>query len=164
MTRTLALVTAAALLAGCQQKPAAGNGEPAVPEQLTDVTPPAAVAEPPSSGIVAPLPPLSATSTCTSDPVGVTAASELRWVNCRIDVTGAKQSSEVALEFMAPGNLAYERRTMALSGSPYEPQHLDFELAVAGTMIDFGRMYGTWSANFFLDGQPLAAASFEVTP
>lgn len=158
----LALFTAAV---GCQQAGPPPIVETQGPDNLAPVeqTPEAALPVLVDDDLPTLVPPVTASSSCAADPEGAVSASELRWVKCSVEVLNAFEAAEVAMEFIAPGGFAYERRSANVGGSP-ERQVVEFELAVAGTMIDLNRMHGHWSANVFVDGEVAASSSFEVTP
>ncbi len=110
------------------------------------------------------LPKVEASSRVTVLPEGETSVSEVRAVVLELDVSGARAGAELTLDLLAAADLLYERRTATLTMGPYVKQSARFELPVAGTMIDMSRLHGRWDARFSLDGEPLAAQTFELSP
>lgn len=110
------------------------------------------------------LPKIEAASRVTVLPEGKTSVSEVRLVVLELDVSGARNGAELTLDLLAASDLLYERRTTTLTQGPDARQTSRFELPVAGTMIDLSRLHGRWEARFSLDGELLAARTFELTP
>lgn len=175
MNRHLAVGLLALLAFGCAQRPP--DPGPTVEPQGPEALAPEAVALPPpeygssvmeygSSAMIEPLKPpaLSATTCLSYQPATETRISTVRSVIACAKVVGAEGRRTLAVEFIAPGGFPYERREKELKGSAFETQLIEFDLPVAGTMIDTSRMSGKWSARFFLDGQPLATRTFDLLP
>jgi len=158
------VVVAAIALCACEQKTA-----PRLEQQTenVEVLPPVVKGTPslpPPPAAELPAPPLSATLTFTYDPDPMTPVSDLREITVDVDVLGAT-SQQLSFEFVTPAAAVFDARAAALSGNPYQRQHLRFELPVAGTLIDSSSLTGTWTARALLDDGTLAAqAGFGVHP
>lgn len=144
-----------------------------VPE-LSRVAPPAVEAAPPTvvSIEVPPAPELSpalglpaiaASSSLRVDPPGATSIDEVRSLYFDVEIRGAPRGAQLAVEWVANGEVVYERRTAVLEAGPQAPAQHTFELPVAGTMIRQSQLVGSWTARFFLDGTEVSSQAFGLT-
>ncbi|XXF81368.1 hypothetical protein P2318_16885 [Myxococcaceae bacterium GXIMD 01537] len=171
MRRVLMLVTAALSLAACEEGvvPAAPPGHkapvvapPSTPLESADVSPESEPAEEPRPA--PPLPPPAASTSLSLVSDGSRSVSAVNAVVLDLSVSGVRGQGSVDVEFIAPGDLPYEKQSRAVRAPPGETQTLRFSLPVAGTHIASSRMSGAWEARFFLDGEPLASATFTLEP
>lgn len=109
------------------------------------------------------LPALSARSRMRVDPPGATSIDEVRSLYFDVDISGAPRGAQLAAEWVANGEVVYERRTAVLELGPQAPQQHTFELPVAGTMIRQSQLTGSWTARFFLDGAEVSSQAFGLT-
>ena len=162
--RALVLAVGALWLSACTE---------GVPPQAP-VKPPEAVVEPvpepePVEPQVEPTPPparepVVASTQLVPAPGGNRSVATLGAVDLDLTVKGVNGVGQVDVEFLAPGELPYERRTVSVQAPPTETRTLRFSLPVAGTPISSLGMSGAWEARFFLDGEPLASATFTLDP
>ncbi len=110
------------------------------------------------------LPVLRVLPSALQEPLDAASLGEVRSVLLRFEVSGAPVTSEVALELIAPGEVVYERRTAALTVGPFQSETLQFELPVAGTLIDINGLAGQWAAQLTIDGEPVVSQEFELKP
>ena len=166
MRRSLATVVCFGLaLSGCTEN--------TLPPPVVEVAPadPTPVEQAPTLGTspahpqVAPEPPpLTAVSAKQLTPAEETSIREVRVITLKAELLGVRIPGQVALELIGPSGMPYERRTARVVAKPFEAQTVAFEIPVAATMIEREQMHGAWSANFFVDGSPVASESFELTP
>ncbi len=148
-----AVVLLLAGLSGCDQ------GLSAIPAAWTEegwngISPPVQATPP--------LPPRVGSADVLYVPEGARGLTEVTEVVARLRVSGISGSAMVDVEFLAPGPVAYERRTVSVTTVPTEERELDFHLPVAGTHIPVHGLSGTWEVRFFLDGEPLASSTFTL--
>lgn len=162
MMRALRVVVGALWLSACTE-----GVSPQAP-----VKPPEAQVEPspePVEPQVQPTPPPSrepvvASTQLVPAPGGNRSVATLSAVDLDLTVRGVNGAGQVDVEFIAPGEMPYERRTVAVQAPPTETRTLRFSLPVAGTPIASLGMSGAWEARFFLDGEPVASATFTLDP
>lgn len=118
------------------------------------------VEDPRVDAVAQPLPPLAFSSRVT--PIRAEGMAGLRDVLVQLSLQGAVPNSQLAVEFLSPGGMPYERRERSIEGGGLQVH--DFLLPVAGTFIESAGLTGSWSARFFLDGVELTTADFEVAP
>ncbi len=111
-----------------------------------------------------PLPPVVASSRLAFVPAGVRSVAAASAVDVELSVSGVNGKGRIDVEFIAPGDMPYERRSVTVHALPAESRTLSFSLPVAGTLIASSAMTGAWEARFFLDGEPLASAAFTLDP
>ncbi|MBI3182900.1 MAG: hypothetical protein HYZ28_12250 [Myxococcales bacterium] len=166
--RLIPLLLSAALGLSCTQKPTQPPPEEqSPPEELAPAPPEVSTAEPgpvPELEMVEPLkpPPLSATTCAELDPAGATSVSSVRSVKVCANVLGARTGQKLVVELLTPRGMPYERREAILTGTPFEAQRVDFELMVAGTMIDTARLWGQWEALFLVDETAVGTQAFDL--
>lgn len=169
-TRALSLALCLAL-AACSRQPSLsvdapeelappGAVETLPPEELTAEEAPALSTPAPEPGT----PKTELRARVGFLPEGERSIASVRDVTLVVDAIGVAGQRELAVELIAPGELPYERRVVALVGTGNELQTLSFSLPVAGTMIHQSRLSGHWEARLLLDGAPAATASFELQP
>jgi hypothetical protein len=168
MIRTLSLAALALVAAACSAPEpttlALAVPEVATPDPLIALPDPdVALAQPVLTSLQA-LPPLQVSSTLTLVPADAASVREIRAVRVRFELSGVPASAAVALEFVAPQDVIYERRQSALEGGAFVAQVLEYELPVAGTAIDVNGLAGLWGARLNIDGEPVAAHEFELKP
>ena len=153
MMRALVLAVGALWLSACTE---------GVPPQAP-VKPPEAV-EPQVQPTPPEREPVVASTQLVPAPGGNRSVATLGAVDLDLTVKGVNGVGQVDVEFLAPGELPYERRTVSVQAPPTETRTLRFSLPVAGTPISSLGMSGAWEARFFLDGEPLASATFTLEP
>jgi hypothetical protein len=117
----------------------------------------------PPSGKAQPKPPPSATVATEASPAGSWSLASVREVTVSVTLENAPDDAELAVEFVAPGNISYERQTARTRGQG-KAQHQRFRLPVAGTIIGTGSgLPGTWEARVLLNGEALQKATFALT-
>lgn len=99
----------------------------------------------------------------TLEPDGMTTATELREVKVAIALEGV-DPSEVVVEFTAPEGNVFNRQDQRITETRYHRQHVEFTMPVSGSAITAARMYGTWHAHLFLEGEKFAILPFKVLP
>lgn len=162
MMRALVLAVGALWLSACTE---------GVPPQAP-VKPPVQQVEPPPDPVepqAEPTPPperepVVASTQLVPAPGGNRSVATLSAVDLDLTVKGVNGTGQVDVEFLAPGELPYEKRTVSVQASPTETRTLRFSLPVAGTPISSLGMSGAWEARFFLDGEPVASATFTLDP
>jgi hypothetical protein len=92
------------------------------------------------------------------------AVSAVREVHVDLSVSGVRGQGTLDVEFIAPGFMPYEKRTLVVRAQPSERRSLRFTLPVAGTTVASSQLAGTWEARFFLEGAPLTVAPFTLEP
>jgi len=128
-------------------------------------TPPGGTAPEPRPQVEPPSPvPVEGQATVSFEPATARAVSSVREVHVDLMVSGVQGQGKLDVEFIAPGSMAYEKRSTELQAQPSERRSLRFTLPVAGTAVTSSRLEGTWEARFFLDGAPLAVAPFTLEP
>lgn len=156
--RALVLAVGALWLSACTE---------GVPPQAP-VKPPEAVVEPVEPQVQPTPPPerepVVASTQLVPAPGGNRSVATLSAVDLDLTVKGVNGVGQVDVEFLAPGELPYERRTVSVEAPPTETRTLRFSLPVAGTPISSLGMSGAWEARFFLDGEPVASATFTLDP
>jgi len=163
----LSLLTASVLLASCSEGVApyapvrAPPGQGTEPVTPTDVLPPHedSVATPPPAPVV---PQGSAAFIGLEE--GNRGLLSMAQVDVDLTVSGVRGRRQVSVEFVPPSGLPYERRATQVDVRADESRTVRFSLPVAGTAVATAGMSGTWEARFFLDGEPLTAASFTLAP
>lgn len=108
-------------------------------------------------------PPVVLVPSISTEPAGVTKASEVLSVTVRVVVKNAIGEHRVIADFIAPGAIDYQRKVQAIEGNGGE-QTVVFELPVAGTFIDQQKLFGTWSVRLFVDAEQLSTPTFEIAP
>jgi hypothetical protein len=127
--------------------------------------PPAGPAPEPSPQVEPPSPtPIEGQATISFEPETARAVSSVREVHVDLVVSGVPGQGKLDVEFIAPGFMAYEKRSTVLKAQPSERRSVRFTLPVAGTTVTSSRLEGTWEARFFLDGAPLTVAPFTLEP
>jgi hypothetical protein len=106
-------------------------------------------------------PAFRAIASLTTDLTAAGGLSELRSVGVKIEVRGA-EPSQLAVEFVTPAGQVFDRQVTRLTGTLVDTQTAEFELPVAGTLIDSSTIVGTWHARFLLEGVEVSTLSFEV--
>jgi hypothetical protein len=114
--------------------------------------------------VAPPPPPASASVQVLIEPEGQASVTEVRSVTARLSVAGTGGDHGISAEFLTPSGTPYESRSASISGSAFDDHTLEFNLPVAGTLIDSSNLSGTWKVQFFLDGARLADQTFELTP
>jgi hypothetical protein len=138
----------------------------------TEGVPPQAPVKPPEAQVQpdpTPTPPparvpVEASMQLVPAPGGSRSVATLGAVDLDLTVKGVNGAGQVDVEFIAPGEMPYEKRSVAVQAPPTEARTLRFSLPVAGTPISSLGMSGAWEARFFLDGEPLASATFTLDP
>jgi|CXWL01.1.fsa_nt_gi hypothetical protein len=153
---------------GCTKKPGSEIVESPIIEDLTTEPPtlPPVDQGPLDSrpGDATELPPLAFTAQVDTAAPQLVSLSVLDGVQVSIKLSGAFAGSDVSVEFIAPEQTVYQRKETKLQGSVFDEQQLTFNLPVAGTLIDSGKLAGTWAARFELDGIELTTQTFELAP
>jgi hypothetical protein len=98
------------------------------------------------------------------EPAAQQSVTEVRSVTARLSVLGSEGEHRISAEFLTPAGVPYEGRSAAISGTASQTETVEFNLPVAGTLIDSSNLTGTWKVQFFLDGQKFAEQPFELTP
>lgn len=150
--RTLVATLAGLLLTACVE------GTP--PAAWKPPEPPPPVEEPPSP----PLPPLVGRAEVVFEPVASRALSTVREVHVDLELSGVRGQGALDVEFIAPGLMPYEKRSVVVKALPGEQRSLRFTLPVAGTVIATSSLAGAWEVRFFVDGAPLTVAAFTLDP
>jgi hypothetical protein len=159
------LVSVGLAWAGCIDRGVPPDIVVAPPDPLPAAQPVPVVGASPLHPQIAPEPPpLSAVTSKLATPPEETSIKQVRVITLRAEILGVQTPGQVALELVGPSGMPYERRTSRVVAKPFETQTVEFELPVAATMIEREQMHGAWSANFFVDGSPVASESFELTP
>lgn len=149
--RTLIATLMGLLLAACAEgtTPAWKPPEPLPPAEEPKSPPP---------------PPLVGQAEVVFEPAGTRSLSAVREVHVELTLSGVRGQGTLDVEFIAPGLLPYEKRSVAVQAPPSEQRSLRFTLPVAGTVISSSHMAGRWEVRFFLDGAPLTVADFPLEP
>ena len=163
----LAFLTAAVLLASCAEQGVAPYAPVRTPPaQDADPLAPTDVLPPPVDMGERPPPPVIPQGEAAF--IGLDesrrGALSMEQVDVDLTVSGVRGRRKVSVEFVPPSGLPYERRTTEVDALVDESRTLRFSLPVAGTAVATSSMSGTWEARFFLDGEPLTAASFTLDP
>ncbi|MFZ5471912.1 MAG: hypothetical protein ACOZIN_20975 [Myxococcota bacterium] len=153
------------LAAACVVPPEA-SWETAPAEGLTEEAVPTWQVPLYRTGWVPPLepPPPGCEAELVFDPPAQSSVGEVRQLLIGLSVTGAEAQSELALEWVAPAGIVFQRAAQRLSGSPFDEQRASFGMPVAGTAIDSNSLWGTWTVRCQLNGVELATRHFELTP
>jgi signal peptidase I len=104
---------------------------------------------------------LIATGSLERSPAGAERVGDLKTLTVRVQMEGFKPGT-MAVEFMAPGDVPFQRKTARLSGLPIE-EHA-FSLPVAGTLIDTNNLSGRWAARLTAHGKTVSTWNFELKP
>jgi hypothetical protein len=134
---------------------------PSGPLVPADVTPGNVPSEP---KLPPPLPPLVASTRLAYVPAEARGLNAVNAVNVDLVVSGVNGQGQVDAEFIAPGQLPYERRSVQVSALPAETRTVSFSLPVAGTNVASTGLAGAWEARFFVNGEPVASAAFTLEP
>ncbi len=131
-------------------------------EPLVELVPEVAIARP-ETGLTQAAP-LQIFSSATLIPPDAASLHEVRAVLVRFELIGAPVTQGLALEFVAPQDVVFERRQGALEAGPFASQTVEYELPVAGTLIDLNELTGRWTARLNLEGEAIGAQDFELSP
>lgn len=143
------------------RSPVGQGPAPSGPLVPADVTPGNTPSEP---KLPPPLPPLVASTKLGFAPTEARAINAVSAVDVDLVVSGVNGQGQVDAEFIAPGSMPYERRSVQVSALPAETRTVRFSLPVAGTNIASSGMAGAWEARFFVNGEPVASAAFTLEP
>ncbi|AKQ66293.1 hypothetical protein A176_003205 [Myxococcus hansupus] len=163
----LAFLTAAVLLASCTEAGVAPYAPVRTPPtQDADPLEPTDVLPPPVDIGERPPPPVipQGDATFIGLDEGRRGGLSMEQVDVDLTVSGVRGRRKVSVEFVPPSGLPYERRTTEVDALVDASHTVRFSLPVAGTAVSTSGMSGTWEARFFLDGEPLTAASFTLDP
>jgi hypothetical protein len=119
---------------------------------------PAAVAP----GIVAGRLPIKVSAGARLEPQGATSLREVGYVTAYLDLSQLDGAADVVLEIQTPDGTPFQRNERQIRATLQDTTRVEFKLPVAGTLIQRKRMTGTWSAQFLVDGQPLAVTTFDL--
>lgn len=98
-------------------------------------------------------------------PAGQTSIQEVNSVQLSVQVQKWAGGSELVTEFLAPGEVLYERRAVTIPQSNDSlPRKLSLNLPVAGTHVQNFGLAGDWRIDIFIDGERVATQSFGLTP
>lgn len=167
-----AAITSSVIGAGCADKPPPPSDRPVtLPEDALSDQPELGLTEPRVS-VIAPVastvqlgpPAFSATAAVGTSPAQAQSVSEVREVILEVDVVGQPRSQPLSVEIISPNAMPYEAREIEVGGDPFATYRAQFILPVAGTAIDRSNLSGTWTANYFLGGRPVATTTFELLP
>jgi hypothetical protein len=160
------------LLAACTDRRVDAISEVGAPDPITaepsidvaTIDPAQGAARPlPAIELIKPLPVIFAPSVA-ADPAGAIKLADVGAITVHVVVKNAGGPHEVSVEFVAPGEINYQRKAVTIDGPVDQEKIVDFELPVAGTMITQQKLSGVWSARLFLDGAPMSTPTFELTP
>jgi hypothetical protein len=110
------------------------------------------------------VPPLVASSRLAFVPEGANTVGSASAVDVELTLSGVNGKGQLDVEFIAPGDMPYEKRSVTVRALPVDTTTLRFSLPVAGTLIASSAMTGEWEARFFLDGEPVASSAFTLAP
>ncbi|MBX5481482.1 MAG: hypothetical protein IRZ16_06515 [Myxococcaceae bacterium] len=167
LLRTLAVAAFALVACDAYRPPAlpTSNVETAPPDPLPDVETPA-----PISPEVQPVPPapvqtqLTVTGDVSVDPPDAPTLHEANAITLRYGLVGARGTHQLRLELKTPAGAAYQVFEREIDAEPNTEAVAEFELPVAGTVIDTYNLAGVWTAHLFFDGRELTTRTFELQP
>lgn len=135
---------------------------PPPPPPLTPLLPPARV-----ELVYTEAPPLPLTHALRARlvPTGARTLREVQAVEVEVDVRGGPAGQrEVAVQFVSPQGLVWERKALRLDRAQGELGTARFSLPVASTFLEEQALAGAWQVSSFDEGVAQASATFTLEP
>lgn len=108
-------------------------------------------------------PPARHVVTASAAPAGAQALDVVQSMELDVEVSGgALGHREIAVVFISPQGVVWERQVSVIDARADDPQRVHFSLPVASTFIEDQRLSGAWQVMTLDDGVELATTTFTL--